>query len=117
VKEAQEGVGLRIRRRIAQGKVVLEVFEQVLKACVQVDKSSWRRYFFISQNCRGRTDGRNSPRRFREILWAVGSCRGARRLQCRCGKGSKLRKGRGAVDRDHEEQGSTRGSAYREFVR
>jgi hypothetical protein len=40
----------------------------------------------------------------------------AGRLQCKRGKGSKLRRA-GAVDRDHEERGSTRGSAYREFVR
>jgi hypothetical protein len=51
---------------------------------------------------KGRTDGRNPLRRFHEVPRAVGSHGGARRLQCKCGRGSKLRRGRAV---DPESQG------------
>jgi hypothetical protein len=41
-------------------------------------------------------------RRFHEVPWAVGSHGGAGRLQCKCGRGSKLRRGRAV---DPESQG------------
>jgi hypothetical protein len=60
---------------------------------------------FLFVDCAGKeTDGRISPRRFREAPRATGSCGGARRLQCRSGRSSKLGRA-GAVDRDHEEHG------------
>jgi hypothetical protein len=43
--------------------------------------SSVEQHLVISQISSGRTDKRNSPGRFREILWAVRSHKGAGEIQ------------------------------------
>jgi hypothetical protein len=72
--------------------------------------------FAISGISSGRTDSQISPQRSCENPRAIGSCRGARKLFRRCGKGLKLKE-IGVIDRDHESMGSTRGSTYWEFMR
>jgi hypothetical protein len=63
----------------------------------QVNESRGETLLHFVESSKGRTDGRNPLRRFHEVPWAVGSHGGAGRLQCKCGRGSKLRRGR-AID-------------------
>jgi hypothetical protein len=57
---------------------------------------------------KGRTDNRNPPRRFHEVSRVVGSPRGAEKLQCKCGKNSKLRRDKGSLMRVTRTIGFTR---------
>jgi hypothetical protein len=82
-------------------EVVLGRLQGKLQVCVQGDEFCGRtsRHFV---DFKKKTDGRNSPRRFREVPRVVGSLGGAGSYSAGV-EGSKLRRA-GAVDRDHEER-------------
>jgi hypothetical protein len=56
------------------------------------ERVSWEKHFFISWVHKEKSGRTNPLRRYREVPWVVGYHGGAGRLQCKCGRGSKLRR-------------------------
>jgi hypothetical protein len=77
---------------------------------------SWGDTSSFCRIIKGRVDGRNPLGRFRKVLWIVGSHEGAGRLQCKHGRGPKLRRGAEPSIRAIGAVGSTCGIVYRGFV-
>jgi hypothetical protein len=96
----------------------MEKLKKVSQSCGRVNESRKRYLFFsgISPIAEGRTDNRNSRRRFHGVLWTVGSCGSARKPQCRFGKSLKLRRTNPSIGITRSI-GSTRVSVHWEFVR
>jgi hypothetical protein len=56
------------------------------------ERVSWEKHFFILWVHKEKSGRPNPLRRYREVSWFVRSHGGVGRLQCKCGRGSKLRR-------------------------